>query len=503
VQPSSDASRGHSVSPAPILKPCAGKVLTSLCAVSTNVIFWVLVLALAWGMLCGVARSAPAGTGCADDGSEDPPPSSSEAAPTWTGGKDGEEHGVTGAAGASSLAVEESRPISGLLTAAAGDWERTDQAQYPPEIHIVQDEPPQISTATKSRYLHPTILVLVCGIVIGTPLSAYSGEDRLLDVCVLCLAWMASVQAQAALKAATSLPVRPSLQRALWILMNPVLLTTLTLFGFTRTKASLMHRALVDVLDRFSGGSPLERLLSYWALRFPLEEDQSDWFGAGDVALTLLQCGMVAWGFKLYECRRQLWSCSGLLVIIASMAAAVLSSFISVALGTAMGLDEPEALAFAARSTTLALAKPATESLHGNTAVNAGVVVSNGIVGQLVAPYLLQLLGVLDVDDEEEGELRQRARQTEGDEAAEEMSERKRGEGEERRLGSGRDSAAAIAAGAVVGVNGIGMGVAYLYERRSRAAPYAALSMTSFGVATTLLAAMDPFRGALLSLARS
>jgi putative effector of murein hydrolase len=178
------------------------------------------------------------------------------------------------------------------------------------------------------------------------------------------------------------------------------------------------------------------------------------------------------------------------------MAASVLSAFISVVLGRAVGLAEPEVLAFAARSTTLALAKPATEALRGNTVVNAVLVVSNGIVGQLLAPYLLQWLRVPDMHEVGQGGEQQQAQEA-GDFDTERSADEIGGS-----FGTGRDSAAVISAGAVIGINGIVMGVAYLYERRSRAAPYAALAMTSFGVTTTLLTSVEPFKGALTALAQ-
>jgi hypothetical protein len=63
------------------------------------------------------------------------------------------------------------------------------------------------------------------------------------------------------------------------------------------------------------------------------------------------------------------------------------------------------------------------------------------------------------------------------------------------------DSPATIAAGITVGINGAAMGVAYLYATKSRAAPYAALAMTVFGVMTVVLTTVDPFKQVLMGLA--
>jgi putative effector of murein hydrolase len=64
-----------------------------------------------------------------------------------------------------------------------------------------------------------------------------------------------------------------------------------------------------------------------------------------------------------------------------------------------------------------------------------------------------------------------------------------------------KDTCITIAAGTAIGINGAAMGVSYLYERKSRAAPYAALSMTAFGVMTVVFSSVEPFRGALVKAA--
>ncbi|KJR88095.1 uncharacterized protein SPSK_07108 [Sporothrix schenckii 1099-18] len=54
------------------------------------------------------------------------------------------------------------------------------------------------------------------------------------------------------------------------------------------------------------------------------------------------------------------------------------------------------------------------------------------------------------------------------------------------------DSPGTVAAGMTVGINAAAMGTAYLYEVGSRAAPYAALSMTVFGVMTVVFTSIQP-----------
>jgi putative effector of murein hydrolase len=210
----------------------------------------------------------------------------------------------------------------------------------------------------------------------------------------------------------------------------------------------------------------------------------------------LLECGIFIWGFKLFECRRQLFSSAGALAIVISIVAAVGNVFLSVLAGRAMGLERPEALAFAARCATLALAKPAIEAVGGNMVVNAALVVGNGIFGQLMYPFALNLLCVRS-DDEVVADISVRSETTNLD------SEKRAGANDSSagEVSVGRDDASTVASGIAIGINGAAMGVAYLYETRSRAAPYAALSMTVFGVVTVILTTVGPFKTLVISLA--
>lgn len=319
----------------------------------------------------------------------------------------------------------------------------------------------------------PAILSALCVLAIGLPVSYGAGEDRPLDFSVLWLAWVVSVKTQATLRR-LSIPGLPAdIRRILATFLNPVLLTTFIMTAYTRIKASVRDVPVGTVLETFSSGTPLAQL---WSGTAP---DKSPAFGAGDAALSLLEVGIVVWGFKLHECRRQLFSLSGLSVVMVSVLSAGFSAFVSVAMARAMGIGGRESLSFAARSVTLALAKPSTTALGGSKMVNACLVVGNGIFGQLIAPWLLRGLRIRD----------RRAEDTRDD--------RK----EEQSCGRDGDSAVEVATGTAVGMNGAAMGVSYLYERGSRAAPYAALSMTTFGVATTVLASVEPFQDALRKIA--
>lgn len=320
-----------------------------------------------------------------------------------------------------------------------------------------------------ARECYPIVLAIFSLVVVGIPVSRAAGDDRILDGSMLWLAWTTSIRAQRGFGRSRLLPNSPGIKTTATTLLNPVLLTTLAMTAYTRAKAAATHTPIEKTLATFSGGRPLFDIWTAKTTEWSLQPDQRDWFGAGDAALSILECGIVIWGFKLYECRRQIWSRAGLAVVLISAGVAGMNVFVSVLLGRAIGLDRPEAFAFAARSTTLALARPAIEVLQGNQVVNAALVVSNGILGQLVYPFFPRILR-FGGREEEDGE--------------EEV----------------KDSALTIAAGTAIGINGAAMGVSYLYERQSRAAPYAALSMTVFGVMTVVFTAVDPFTGVLLRL---
>ncbi|KAM4057155.1 lrgB-like family protein [Hirsutella rhossiliensis] len=233
-------------------------------------------------------------------------------------------------------------------------------------------------------------------------------------------------------------------------LLNPILSTTLLMIAYMRLKAAAEKKSLDHVLATFSSGTPLYAIWTSKITGIALSDNPSAWFGAGDAALCILEVGMVTWGFKLYECR--LLAARGL------------------------GLRGPETLAFAARSTTLALAKPAVEAVGGNLVVNASLIVSNGIVGQLLYPFALDWLG---------------------------WPRNKTGRSLRTASRRQADGIVTVAAGVAVGTNGAAMGVSYLYETGSHAAPYAALSMTVFGVMTVVFITVDPFKSYVEWLARS
>lgn len=357
----------------------------------------------------------------------------------------------------------------------------------------------------------PTALSLMCILIIGSPIQAATGSPYILDGCVLWFIWISAVRLQKGFKHSRLWASMPRRKSAIATLMNPVLATTLLMIGYTRIKAAAMGVNLKDVLGPFSSGVPLWVFWTSGVEHGGLT--RGSFFGPGDAAMSMLECGLLSWGFKLFECRLQVLSLPGLFCAVLSIAAAAGNVFLSVLCARTIGLATSGALAFAARSTTLALAGPAMRIVGGDLAANAALVVTNGVLGQLLYPFILDKIGV-----QRHGVPPSQASQQNparfvragGDAKQRRQLARREKQTPERREDVNwpeeeevADSAVTMAAGTAIGINGAAMGVAYLYETRSRAAPYAALSMTVFGVMTVVFTTVEPFRGCLIELAMS
>ncbi|UKZ88717.1 uncharacterized protein TrAFT101_004457 [Trichoderma asperellum] len=363
---------------------------------------------------------------------------------------------------------------------------------------------------------YPILLSLTLVFTIGLPLAVAAHEERPLDGFILWFIWISSVRSQRAFKHSQFCSFSLPLKRGLATMMNPVLVTTLLMTGYTRAKASVLgSNGLTRTLKTFSGGTPLYAIWISAVNGVRIPNNPTGWFGAGDTALSILECGILVWGFKLSECRLQIFSIAGLLSIILCTIAAAGNVFISVIASRAIGLHESEALSFAARSTTLALAKPATEAIGGNSPVNAMLVVSNGILGQLLYPFILEKLGVSSHEDDETTTVPTTTHETMITNERSPIQPPLNGHlisldtnraisffpKSWHQTASTTDSPVTVAAGIAIGINGAAMGVSYLYETRSRAAPYAALSMMVFGVMTVVFTTVEPFKSILISLA--
>ncbi|KXH28339.1 hypothetical protein CSAL01_00873 [Colletotrichum salicis] len=470
---------------------------------NTNVIFWILVFLLSWGILAGILRIPTLSPRQSEKNSE--ADVDTEVDQSWhSNGQDTPVPRIQMPPATLSRRPSESTTLNGTTIngyhtdkeAGLGLDSKTVSAYFtdsdcptpipPPSplghyddrASLSSSQQPQVSSGegtqrySWARECYPIILSILLLLIVGIPVSYALGDDRILDGCMLWFTWISSTRLQRNFGRSDILASAPGVKTTITTLLNPVLLTTLGMTAYTRAKAAATDTAISEILAKFACGNTLSyiwssKVLQDWYGRI-------EWFGAGDAATSILEVGIVVWGFKLYECRQQIWSRAGTAVVVLSAGFAALNVFVSVLLGRAVGLGPPESLAFAARSTTLALARPATGSIGGNCVVNAALVVSNGILGQLMYPFLLRKLGFdateesdMDVDEEERP----------------------------------RDDALTIGAGMAIGINGAAMGVTYLYERRIRAAPYAALSMTVFGVFTVVFTAIRPFGDTLTTLA--
>lgn len=246
---------------------------------------------------------------------------------------------------------------------------------------------------------------------------------------------------------------------------------------------------------------------------------------AGDVAVAVLDAGLVAWGLKLYEYRAQLLSRAGATVCAASAALALgnvaggpalARALLGLGTGTGMEADAEGsgelapapapalALAFAARNVTIALAGPAMAMLGGGDAgLSAAMVVASGIVYQMALGFgagrwlerrvvgpVAARWGLRSVASAPAGD---------GGDGKKEASARVARQGGHD--GAGMQGAAAskrandpaaVAAGVTVGINAAAMGTAYLYEAQSEAAPHAALSMMALGIMTVVFSSVSP-----------
>ncbi|TKW55871.1 hypothetical protein CTA1_11754 [Colletotrichum tanaceti] len=464
----------------------------------TNVIFWVLGFFISWGILAGILGFPPlslhrfANREVEQAWQPEAAAASqrrAEAPPQTIGRRASDTTTLNGTVVAGYHTDKEAGlgPESRAASAYFTDSDCLTTSQPPNAVGELSSRP-SFSTPRRPddsgsehdtlgswvKECYPMALALFCLFVVGIPVSSVTRSDWVMEGCMIWFAWVSSTRLQRGFSRSHLLADSPAFKTTAVTLLNPVLLTTLTMIAYTRAKAAADNLPIELKLMLFSSGSSLSDLMTAAVKNQTVREDGGTiWFGAGDMALSILECGIVVWGFKLFECRRQIWSRAGAAVVLISVGMAALNVFLSVIIAIRIGLGGGESLSFAARSTTLALAGPAMAALHGNRSVNAALVVSNGILGQLMYPYLLSKLGLEGRDEEQ---------QVEGDKSA-------------------RDNALTIAVGAAIGINGAAMGVSYLYERKSRAAPYAALSMTVFGVMTVVFTAVEPFTTVLVTIA--
>lgn len=119
--------------------------------------------------------------------------------------------------------------------------------------------------------------------------------------------------------------------------------------------------------------------------------------GAGDVYSSFMDAGIIAMLVPLYEYRAELiehW-----IMLIVPIGSGAIHFFCYPAICYRLWLTSEQALGFAARSATLALATPVTEGLGGNIQVTAVTGVLSGIVGVLIGDFLLEKVYRVPMDN--------------------------------------------------------------------------------------------------------
>lgn len=249
-------------------------------------------------------------------------------------------------------------------------------------------------------------LSILLSLSVGLPLSCLRHDDLFLDIGFLFTVWLTFTSAQTRVKKHAVhhhgqhrntpqghyyIP-RKSFLTALATLLNPVLWTSLLLLCYGFAKSHVRQEPTSAVVARFKTNITISDLIahhietSYLALAPVPRSPHTLPLGAGDLATSILNAGIVSWGLKLFEYRTQVVSRGGLTVLLTSALAAAANVLAWPLLACRAGVRPAAAdLSFAARSVTIALGGPALANLGGDAGVNAVGVVVNGICFQLVA----------------------------------------------------------------------------------------------------------------------
>ncbi|KAI3400631.1 hypothetical protein diail_2343 [Diaporthe ilicicola] len=239
-------------------------------------------------------------------------------------------------------------------------------------------------------------LSLLIMLPVGLPVSFFRQNDLYLDLGFLFTVWLSFTSAQMCTKQQNSLGNRhKKTLAAAATLLNPVLWTSLSLVCYGVAKSSLRNQPSAVMVASFTTNNTVSDLIAHHFDSPATEEVRNAPhlgpipIGAGDVATSILNAGIVSWGLKLFEYRHQIVSSGGCTVVVTSLLASLLNVVAWPLLAHAIGVRPASSdLSFAARSVTIALGGPAMKSLGGDAGVNAVGVVVNGICFQLAAGFL-------------------------------------------------------------------------------------------------------------------
>ncbi|KAI0122530.1 hypothetical protein F4814DRAFT_446466 [Daldinia grandis] len=332
------------------------------------------------------------------------------------------------------------------------------------------------------------ICILLLAIV-GVPVYFATRYEAPFEVLCFVLFWILSVQFQRSLKSSYRLLRFPYLRSLVVISANPVLVTWATGTAYLWIKTGYKGQSIDATITEFR----MHQTLAEGIVAIVKGGRISNNIGAGDLSGPVLDAGIVCMGFKMFEYRKELWE--SIYTVLATCALLAVSNvFLNVLFARALGLQPVDALAFAARSVTIALGAPAVESLGGSTTLMSALVIFGGIIFQMGGDWLFSLLGIND----QERQLKSNdpdSSYTETTGITSTWNEK----GIQKQII--RTDNAVIAAGVTVGINAAAMGTAHLIERDSRATAYSALSMTVFGAMTVALTAVPSVSEAVISLA--
>lgn len=248
--------------------------------------------------------------------------------------------------------------------------------------------------------------------LVGAIVSRLSQNDLFLDTGFLLTVWLFFTSTQASMKRhltrhhqGKQKASRRPLITALATALNPVLWTSICLLCYGLAKSRILGLPTATVVGLFKTNNAISDLIAHHIdttyLTLPNSRHNSTTsdasssapitpmpIGAGDIATSILNAGIVTWGLKLFEYRTQIISRGGLAALLTSALAAAVNVIVWPLLAHQIGV-RPAAtdLSFAARGVTIALGGPALASLGGDAGINAVGVVINGIFFQLAAGF--------------------------------------------------------------------------------------------------------------------
>ncbi|KAI2470376.1 hypothetical protein F4781DRAFT_178161 [Annulohypoxylon bovei var. microspora] len=350
------------------------------------------------------------------------------------------------------------------------------------------------SSAQSVDHLVRTAPLWICFLliaIVGIPVSIATHYDTPFEALCFVLFWILAVQFQRSLKTSCGLQRFPRLRLTVVILANPVMVTWALGTCYLWIKTAYTKQTIDIVISEFRRHNTLAGSI----IAIMGGGNLTSHIGAGDLSGPILDAGIVCLGFKMFEYRKELWE-SCITVFATCAILAVVNVFLNVLVAHVIGLKPTDALAFAARSVTIALGVPAIQNLGGSATIMSAMVIFGGILFQMAGDWVFSMLRIQDQKCQEKPD---------NGSSSDSDSDVEKGfvaGGNEKELwrSVGSDNAV-IAAGVTVGINAAAMGTAHLIERDSRATAYSALSMTLFGAMTVALTALPGVSEAVISLA--